>query len=61
MQFYKKTRPGIFGSATKLLIKVILVLFLIFLVIIFLDKINFPSPKKTIEKKIPDENFKIIK
>lgn len=61
MQFYKKTRPGIFGSATKLLIKVIIVLLLIFLVIIFVDKINFPSPNKIIEKKIPNENFKIIR
>ena len=61
MQFYKKTRPGILGSVSKILIKTFLLIILIFLIIVFVDKINFPSPNKNIEKKISNENFKIIK
>ena len=61
MQIYKKTRLGLFGSVGKLIIKIFIVTLLIFIVIILLNKINFPSPNKIIEKKIPNENFKIIK
>ena len=59
MQFIKKTssRSTIFG----LIIKITLVL-LIFLGSVFiLNKIDFPSPEKVIEKIIPNENFKIVK
>ena len=35
---------------------------MIFFGIIFLlNKVNFPTPNKTIEKTIPNENFKIVK
>ena len=61
MQIYKKTRPGLFGSVGKLLIKILILTSFIFLIIVLLNKINFPSPNKIIEKKIPNENFKIIK
>ncbi len=61
MQIYKKTRPGLFGSVSKLLIKIFILISFIFLIIVLLNKINFPSPNKIIEKKIPNENFKIIK
>ena len=61
MQFEKKTRignpKGIFG----ILIKIILVFILFAVVIILIDRINFPSPVKKIEKIIPNENFKIVK
>ena len=61
MQFEKKTRignpKGIFG----LLIKIILVLIALVIAIILIDRINFPSPIKKIEKVIPNENFKIVK
>ena len=30
-------------------------------IIFFLNKIDFPAPKKNIEKIIPNENFKIVK
>ena len=61
MQFEKKTRTGSLSNIIKLLIKVILI-FLVFLVaIILIDRIDFPSPIKKIEKVIPNENFKIIK
>ena len=32
-----------------------------FLIIFLLNKIDFPAPKKDIEKNIPNENFKIVK
>tara|TARA_B110001454_G_scaffold76135_1_gene73713 strand:- start:834 stop:1019 length:186 start_codon:yes stop_codon:yes gene_type:complete len=61
MQFEKKTRignpKGIFG----ILIKIILALVVLFIAIILIDRIDFPSPIKKIEKVIPNENFKIVK
>ena len=59
MQFIKKTssRRTILG----IIIKLILVLIAILGVVFLLNKIDFPSPKKVIEKLIPNENFKIIK
>ena len=61
MQFEKKTRignpKGIFG----ILIKIILVLVVLFIAIILIDRIDFPSPIKKIEKVISNENFKIVK
>jgi hypothetical protein len=61
MQFEKKTRignpKGIFG----LMIKIILILLILVVSLILIDRINFPSPVKKIEKIIPNENFKIVK
>jgi hypothetical protein len=59
MQFIKKTslRTNILG----LIIKVALVLVIILGVIFLLNKIDFPAPKKEIEKIISNENFKIVK
>ena len=61
MQFTKKTSSGKFTSIAKFLIKVILVIFVLFLVIILISKIDFPAPNKKIEKIIPNENFKTVK
>jgi len=61
MQFTKKTSSGKFTSIAKLLIKVILVIFVLFLAIILISKIDFPAPNKKIEKIIPNENFKTVK
>ena len=41
--------------------KLALVSVIIFLVIFLLNKIDFPAPKKEIEKIISNENFKIVK
>ena len=59
MQFIKKTssRTNIF----RLIINLALILVIIIGVVFFLNKIDFPAPKKEIEKVIPNENFKIIK
>ncbi len=59
MQFIKKTSSSqsILGIVTKL----VLLLLVFFLIIFLLNKIDFPAPKKDIEKTIPNENFKIVK
>ena len=59
MQFIKKTssRVSILGLIIKLAIALVIILGIIFL----LNKIDFPAPKKNIEKIIPNENFKIVK
>ena len=61
MQFTKKTLSGKLTAIGKFLIKVILVVFVLFLGIILISKIDFPAPNKKIEKIIPNENFKTIK
>ena len=60
MQFEKKTR-GSTSYIIKLLIKIILICLVLLIAVILIDKIDFPSPVKKIEKVIPNENFKIVK
>ena len=59
MQFIKKTslRSNIIGLVIKLALTLVLILVIVF----FLNKIDFPAPKKDIEKIISNENFKIVK
>ncbi len=59
MQFVKKTSSSktILGLIIKLTLAFIFILGIIF----FLNKIDFPAPKKEIEKIISNENFKIVK
>ena len=60
MQFNKNTSSGktnIIGSIIKSIIGLAVILGLVFLI----NKIDFPAPKKEIEKIIPNENFKIVK
>ena len=59
MQFVKKTSSR--QNIVSLIIKLILASLLIIGVVFLLNKIDFPSPKKNIEKVIPNENFKIVK
>ena len=59
MQFTRNTSSG--KKATLLIIKLGLVVVLFFGAIFLLSKIDFPAPKKEIEKIIPNENFKIVK
>ena len=61
MQFQRKTSIGKLNGVIKILIKVCLVLLLVFISVIFIDKIDFPSPNKKIEKIIPNEDLKIVK
>ena len=59
MQFIKKTssRTNILG----LIIKLALVLIVIIGIVFLLNRIDFPAPKKEIEKIISNENFKVVK
>jgi len=61
MEFEKKTRTGSLSGIVKLLIKVILIFLVLLIAVILIDRIDFPSPIKKIEKVIPNENFKIVK
>ena len=61
MQFYKKTSIGNSINPLKLIIKVVMILAIIFGILLLVSKINFPSPNQLIEKKIPQENLKIVK
>ena len=60
MQFNKNTSSGK-TNIMSLTIKSILGLLVILGLIFFIDKIDFPAPKKEIENIIPNENFKIVK
>ena len=59
MQFIKKTslRSNLIG----LVVKITLLITVLLLTVFLLNKIDFPAPKKEIEKVIPNENFKIVK
>ena len=60
MQFNKNTsshKSNILGLVVKSIIALTVILGLVF----FLNTIDFPAPKKEIEKIIPNENFKIVK
>jgi len=59
MQFIKKTSSS--RSIIGIIIKLALVSFIILLIFFLLNKIDFPVPKKEIEKIITNENFKIVK
>ena len=60
MQFNKNTsssKKSIIGLVVKSIFGLVIVLGVVFI----LNPIDFPAPKKEIEKIIPNENFKIIK
>ena len=58
MQFSKNTSNG---TGKSLLIKIALVLIIFIGTIVLLEKIEFPSPNKNIEKIILNEKLKIVK
>ena len=60
MQFSKNTSSGKAGIV-GLVIKSVIGLGAILAIIFFLSTIDFPAPKKEIEKIISNENFKIVK
>ena len=60
MQFNKNTssaKVNIVGLIIKSTFGLVVILGLVF----FINKIDFPTPKKEIEKIIPNEKFKIVK
>jgi hypothetical protein len=60
MQFNKNTSSGKINIFV-LVIKSILILAVILGIVFFVNKIDFPAPKKEIEKIISNEKFQIIK
>ena len=58
MLFSKNTSTG---RSKGFLIKSTLVFIVIFIAVILLGQIDFPSPNKEIEKIIPNEKIKIVK
>ena len=59
MQFIKKTRSR--TTILGLVIKISLIFVVIIGIVFLLNKIEFPAPKKEIEKIISNENFRIVK
>ena len=59
MQIYKKTSSR--QSLIVIIIKLTLILLFILGIVFFLNTIEFPAPKKDIQKIIPNEKFKIVK
>ena len=59
MQFTQKTSSS--KNVLRILIKLSFVIFIVFGIVFLLNKIDFPAPKKEIEKIIPNENFKVVK
>jgi len=60
MQFAKKTSSGK-ASIIRLILKLLFGVVIILSIMFFVNSIDFPTPKKDIEKIIPNENFKIVK
>ena len=60
MQFRKNT-SSVKTNIISLVIKFTIGLVVILILAFFLNTIDFPAPKKEIEKIIPNENFKIVK
>ena len=61
MQFDKNSSTSRSINFTKTIIRLIVIISILFFTIFLIDKIDFPSPNKNIEKKIPNEKFKVIK
>ena len=59
MQFIKKTSSR--QSIISLVIKLTFITLIMFVAVFLLNKIDFPAPKKEIEKTLSNENFKIVK
>tara|TARA_Y100000389_G_scaffold159616_1_gene161505 strand:- start:320 stop:505 length:186 start_codon:yes stop_codon:yes gene_type:complete len=61
MQLHKITSKSKNKFTLMTLVKVILVLAIIYLLVFMINKIDFPSPNKEIEKIISNEKIKIVK
>ena len=59
MQFIKKTSSS--RNILGLIIKLSLIFILLIGIVFLLNTIEFPAPKKEIEKIVPNENFKVVK
>jgi len=61
MQLNKITSTSSKKLSLMTFVKVIIILAIIYLIVAMMNKIDFPSPNKAIEKIIPNEKIKIVK
>ena len=61
MQFHRKTSNSLSSGLIRLLIKALIILIIISIAIFILDKVDLPEPNKILQKKIPNEQFKVVK
>ncbi len=61
MQLRLKPRTQRNFITRSLIIKTVLIFFVFFLVIFLVDKIDFPAPKKLIEKQISNDKLTTLK
>ena len=61
MQLRKNTSISKSSSILRLTIKLGLIILLFFFAVVLLNKIEFPSPNKEIEKIVPNEKLKVVK
>ena len=61
MEFQRKNSNSIISKLKGPLIKITFILIILVGFVYVLGSIDFPAPNKTIEKIIPNENFKIVK
>ena len=61
MEFQRKNNNSIIGMLRGPLVKITFILIILVGFVYVLGSIDFPAPNKTIEKIIPNENFKIVK
>tara|TARA_Y100000591_G_scaffold49505_1_gene37796 strand:+ start:2252 stop:2434 length:183 start_codon:yes stop_codon:yes gene_type:complete len=60
MQFTKNTSSGKL-NLLSIVIKAVIILVIVLGIFFLISTIDFPAPKNSIEKIIPNENFKIVK
>ena len=60
MQFQKNTSRDKSKFIPKLIVKSILVLFFLFIVMLLVDRIDFPAPNKKIEKTIKMKTLRLL-
>ena len=61
MQLHRKTSNWMSSGPISLLIKLVIIIFLFSVIVIVLDRIALPLPSKNLQKKIPNEQFKVVK
>tara|TARA_B110000263_G_C15068831_1_gene400889 strand:+ start:201 stop:386 length:186 start_codon:yes stop_codon:yes gene_type:complete len=61
MEFRKKTSSRFSSGLINFLIKFIIFIFVFLIIIFLLGKVDLPAPYKNINKKVPNDNFKIVK
>jgi len=61
MQFHRKTSNRMTNGLISLFIKLAIIIFLFSVIVIVLDRVALPVPSKNLQKKIPNEQFKVVK